>query len=61
MRATQQGLAFTRIVDSYLGVTVLEHYLVANAIERKDGYGARQRYLASVSRRIKHLLGTLPV
>ena len=45
-----QGLAFTRVITSYFELTGFERYLLANKIERKRGYKARERYLASLNR-----------
>lgn len=45
-----QGLAFTRIISTYFELTGFERYLLANKIERKRGYNARERYLVSLNK-----------
>jgi putative transposase len=50
-----QGLAFTRVVTSFLELSQLEKYLLANRIQLRKGYGARERYLASVNDWIQSL------
>lgn len=49
-----QGLAFTRVISSALELAHLEKYFMGNRIELRRGYGARDRYLKSANRWIKH-------
>lgn len=50
-----QDLAFTRVISSAFELTGLERYLLANKIQRKRGYAARERYLASLNTWMKSL------
>lgn len=50
-----QDLAFTRVIVSAFELTGLERYMLANKIQRKQGYGARERYLASLNKWMKSL------
>ncbi len=50
-----QGLAFTRVITSFLELTGLQGYLTGNRVQLRRGYGARERYLASLNRWINSL------
>lgn len=50
-----QDLAFTRVIVSAFELTGLERYLLANKIQRRQGYGARESYLASLNKWMRSL------
>lgn len=50
-----QGLAFTRVITSFIELTQLDYYFTANKVEARRGYGSRQRYLDSANAYITSL------
>ena len=50
-----EALAFTRVISSYLELTQLAKYFVANRVELRRGYSARTRYLDSANEWIQCL------
>ncbi len=49
------ALAFTRVLTSYIELSQLEKYFMANRIQLRKGYGARTRYLDSANSWIQGL------
>ncbi len=51
------ALAYTRVLTSYLEITQLEKYFMANRVQLRRGYAARTRYLDSANEWIRSLRG----
>ena len=49
------SLAFTRVVSTFLELSQLDKYFMANRVQRRSGYGARTRYLDTVNEWIQKL------
>lgn len=50
-----QGLAFTRVITSFIELTQLAYYFTANKVESRRGYASRKCYLDSANAYIGRL------